>query len=120
MAREKKSEPTNDEPVQQSVHVDAPVAEAFELFTERFREWWPWAEHGEIERWTVTIWDPPHRVAFTWNSHPDETVDVVFAPESDGTRVTLTHHGWQNSGAEISCLARAFAGFASERLGVMV
>ncbi len=115
MTREKKPEPRNDEPVQRSVHVDAPVAEAFELFTERFDEWWPLAEHGEIEPRTVKVWDPPRRVAFIWNSHPHETVDVVFAPEGDGTRVTLTHYGWQNEGVEFACMA-SFAEFAVDQL----
>ena len=107
----------NPEPVQQSVHVDCPVEEAFELFTERFGEWWPKPDGRELG--AVTIWDPPHRVAFTWNSDPDETVDVVFSREADGTLVTLTHSGWRNAGVETSCIAASFAGFAVEQLVVV-
>lgn len=80
MTREKKPEPRNDEPVQRSVHVDAPVAEAFELFTERFDEWWPLAEHGEIEPRTVKVWvrhaaSPSSGIRirtkrWTWSSRP--------------------------------------------------
>ena len=29
-------------PVQQSVYVDYPIERAFEMFTERFEEWWPY------------------------------------------------------------------------------
>lgn len=103
--------------------------QAFELFTGHMARWWPLATHsvGEAEarsvvlepgpggslletladgrttRWgTVTTWEPPHRVAFTW--HPgrsaDEAtaVDVTFAVHEDATRVTLTHTGWNRRG----------------------
>ncbi len=115
MAQDKKDS-GNDEPVQQSVHVDCPVEEAFELFTERIGEWWPVPGEGELG--TPAIWDPPHRVEFTWKSHADETVDVVFSPEGDGTRVTLTHHGWQKA-AVMACVARSFAEFAVQQCAVM-
>jgi len=116
-------------PIQQSVHVDCPVEDAFQIFTERFAEWWPLAlysvsgqeaESCDIEPWTggrvlertrsgeehdwgsVTLWDPPRRLEFTW--HPDlpddgeQTVAVEFGAEADGTRVTVTHYGWQTAG----------------------
>lgn len=127
-------------PVRQSVHVDCPIEDAFRLFTEGFSEWWPLASYSladsekcEIEPWeggrvferglsgeehewgAVTVWDPPHRVEFTWNPgvQPDhaQTVDVQFSVEADGTRVTLTHGGWHLAGVE-TCLSR-FAAFAS-------
>lgn len=118
-------------PIRQSVHVDCPIEDAFRLFTEKFGEWWPLASfsvaEGEaescaIEPWgggrifertrsgeecdwgTVTIWDPPERVEFTW--HPGsrrddgQSVNVEFRVEADGTLVTLTHHGWQMAGVE--------------------
>jgi len=82
-------------PIEQSVHVDCPVEDAFRLFTERFAEWWPLASHstageeaescaiepweggrifertrsGEEHEWgTVLAWEPPSRVQFSW--HP--------------------------------------------------
>src|SRR4029077_18882967 len=125
----------NHAPIRQSIHVDCPIEDAFRLFTERFAEWWPLAAHsitGEeaescaIEPWaggrvfertrsgeelewgSVTAWDPPVRVEFTW--HPGgpadgrQTVDVEFQVEADGTRVTLIHAGWESPGASACAL----------------
>jgi uncharacterized protein YndB with AHSA1/START domain len=124
------------EPIRQSVHVDCPLEDAFRLFTERFDDWWPGAEAGvrEFEPWTdgkiierttsgeerewgtVTAWEPPHRVAFTWhpNADPDRagTVEVEFTVEADGTRVTVTHSDWQLARAAVVC----FAGAAREMM----
>jgi uncharacterized protein YndB with AHSA1/START domain len=127
------------EPIQQSVHVDCTVEEAFRLFTEGFSEWWPLAEDCEMEPWpggrlfeatstgeeadwgSIIVWDPPHRVEFTWyqGSRRDDhqTVDVEFLVEADGTRVTITHQGWHRSGVE-TCTSR-FAEFICEQLLVM-
>ena len=82
-------------PIRQSVRVDCPIEEAFELFTEHLAEWWPLASHsvageeaetcgiepwaggrvfertrsGEEREWgSVIAWDPPNHVEFTW--HP--------------------------------------------------
>jgi uncharacterized protein YndB with AHSA1/START domain len=52
----------------------------------------------------VLHWDPPHRVAFTW--HPGQaadtaqSVEVEFAPDGSGTRVRLTHSGWEKLGTK--------------------
>ena len=51
----------------------------------------------------VTAWDPPRRVGFTWHPSRDareaQEVDVTFAPEDTGTRVSLTSTGWERLGA---------------------
>jgi uncharacterized protein YndB with AHSA1/START domain len=49
---------------------------------------------GQIE-----VWDPPRRLALTWrlpNFAPDQAtwVSVSFEPTGDGTRVSVTHSGW--------------------------
>lgn len=47
----------------------------------------------------VLAWEPAERVVFTL--HPGRTpeyateVEVLFQPEGSGTRVTLTHRGWE-------------------------
>jgi hypothetical protein len=56
---------------------------------------------GETSSWgVITAWEPPDRVAFSWHpgTPPDEAtaVEVTFVAGSDGTRVTLTHTGWEN------------------------
>ena len=132
-------------PIRQSVHVDCPVEDAFRLFTEGFGEWWPgtsgaaahddsapcaiepWAggrifgriPAGDEREWgSVTVWDPPRRLEFTWN--PDapherrQTVNVEFQVEADGTRVTLTHSGWHHTGVAV-CGSR-FARFVCEQV----
>ncbi|HLG97453.1 MAG TPA: SRPBCC domain-containing protein [Bryobacteraceae bacterium] len=65
---------------------------------------------GEELPWgTVTHWDPPRRVEFIWDhsstGEQNQTVEVEFSVEADGTRVTLTHHGWHLAGVE-TCFAR--------------
>src|ERR1700743_1125870 len=92
------------EPIRQSVLVDCPIEDAFELFTERFAEWWPSASYsmtgqaaeecalepwmdgrifertrsGEEQEWgVVTAWNPPTHLTFTWNR--DQSVDIHFS-----------------------------------------
>jgi hypothetical protein len=79
---------------------------------------------GEEWDWgSVIAWDPPERVEFTWSPRRPEddrqTVNVEFCVEADGTRVTVTHRGWQLDGVAVSMAAR-FAGFAAERMLVAV
>jgi uncharacterized protein YciI len=108
-------------PIRREVLVDADPAVAFEVFTARIGLWWPIAEKsvygaggtvafaggqiieqspdGQRSVWgTVTRWEPPTGVAFTW--HPGHTperashVEVAFAAAGPQTLVTLTHTGW--------------------------
>ena len=133
------------EAIRQSVHVDCGIEDAFRLFTKEFAEWWPLAscsiagddaEHCAIEPWvggkvfertrtgeehewgTVTVWDPPERVEFTWRPDvprgDDQTVTVDFRVEADGTRVTLTHRGWYWAG--VATCASSFARFVSQQV----
>jgi uncharacterized protein YndB with AHSA1/START domain len=51
-----------------------------------------------IEVGRVRIWDPPHRLAFTWRNAnyaagEQTDVEVIFAPSASGTLVTVTHRG---------------------------
>ena len=113
-------------PLVKHATVPCPPPRAFELFTEQISAWWPMATHsvggspacrvdmaghvgghiietlpdGTTSIWgTITAWEPPSRVAFTW--HPGRNLDeatevqVVFEPTSDtATAVTLIHGGW--------------------------
>lgn len=54
---------------------------------------------GEIRPWaTVTKWTPGERFVLSWYvGRPEDlatTVDVRFQPEGDGTRLLLTHSGF--------------------------
>ena len=59
------------------------------------------AADGTTSVWgTVTHWEPPYRVAFTWHADTPETeatrVDVTFTPSGPGnTMVRLIHSGWE-------------------------
>lgn len=50
----------------------------------------------------ILTWDPPRAVRFSWYPGRDEAtqqeVEVSFAPEGTGTRVTLVHSGWETLG----------------------
>jgi uncharacterized protein YciI len=116
-------------PVRREILVDADPDAAFEVFTAGLGQWWPLGEHSVhgvrgldatvsfekmsvgariVERteghdtvWgTVTRWDPPAAVAFSW--HPGYSADrasqveVTFAAADSGqTLVTLIHTGWE-------------------------
>jgi len=104
-------------PVVCTVEIAAPRERVFELFTipERLVEWWPDAaafearEGGRIElefegrgevTGTVTRFEPPSGLAFTWvrGVAPDVVtqVDVDLTElEDGGTRVELRHTGWE-------------------------
>lgn len=117
-------------PVVKSVTVKAPLDQAFHRFTGQMATWWPLRTHslgqadaetvvmegrvggrilerikggGEAVWGTLTAWDPPRRVAFTWHPGQDpataQDVQVVFTAEGDGTRVELTHRGFERLGA---------------------
>lgn len=115
-----RNENQTHEPVRQSVHVDCPVEDAYRLFTESFAEWWPGddSEREAVERGSVTVWDPPRRIEVTWPHGEDQRVNVEFDAEPDGTRVTLTHQGWQRAG--VAACASRFARFVSEQMLVSV
>ena len=54
---------------------------------------------GEHVWGEVTAWQPGRLVAFSWHLSRDpstaQCVDVRFTPAPEGTRVTLTHGGWE-------------------------
>jgi Activator of Hsp90 ATPase homolog 1-like protein len=117
-------------PLRKTVVVPLDQSRAFELFTASFGEWWPLATHsvglhdaarvrfpreaggsiietmrdGSTCAWgTVTSWDPPVAVCFTWHPGQPESwagdIEVRFAADAadaaGATVVTLTHSGWE-------------------------
>jgi len=118
---------TSIEPVRKSVTVPAAAQRAFELFTAHIQEWWPLGTHsvglehavglefgvgvgaaivetladGTTSEWgTITHWEPPHRVAFTWHAGTPAAqathVEVTFTQDGPGsTVVRVVHSGWE-------------------------
>lgn len=115
--------------VKQSIIVRRPVETTFKAFTADFGRWWPLKQfsfggkrsreiilEGKVggrlyERFidgdeftigTVSLYDAPNRIVFTWQQ-PDwktpTTVDVRFTPVPEGTLVELEHSGWESAGA---------------------
>ena len=59
---------------------------------------------GEEHTWgSVLEWQPPARVAFSFHPGRDaeeaQTVEITFSAAQEGTRVVLTHSGWEKLSA---------------------
>jgi hypothetical protein len=122
-------------PVRKTIRVNAPIDHAFKTFTEGLTRWWPsnhgvgkkpiakvfmephlgghWVEMCEdgtrTEVATITVWEPPHHFAMTWQVNaqwkPDAAmkseVDVRFTADGpDATNVELVHHKFETMGTE--------------------
>ncbi len=116
-------------PVRRAVTVPWTPEEAFRRFTEKMNDWWPLASHAvdpdgsetcifegriggriyerrtdgtEADWGSVTAWEPPTRVAFTWHPGRDpstaQEVEVVFTQTRNGSLVELSHRGWEKYG----------------------
>jgi uncharacterized protein YndB with AHSA1/START domain len=119
------------EPIRIAFDVECPAERAFEVWTRRISLWWP-ADHtasgedgltvvlegrigGRIYERTragfehdwgeVTIWEPPHRLAYLWHLRRDRAdateVEIHFNDAgADRTTVEIEHRGWERLGAE--------------------
>ena len=58
----------------------------------------------EVDWGQVLVWEPPHRVIFSWKPNldpvPPTEVEVSFNQEGSATRVDLEHRGWERLGKE--------------------
>ena len=130
--------------VERSLTVDVSPDWAFRFFTEKIGDWWPLEDysifagdgHGrpdevvfeseiggrvyerrgdDVAVWgVVNVWDPPNRVAFSWQTNPEwpgETeVEMTFTPQNGGTRVVLRHTGWEHLGERAEAAHASYAG----------
>jgi uncharacterized protein YndB with AHSA1/START domain len=137
--------------VERSLAVDVPPDWAFRFFTEKIGDWWPLEDYStfamndrgrpdevvfepgvggrvyerlgdETAVWgVVNAWDPPHRVAFSWQTNPDwpgETeVEITFTAENGGTRVRLRHTGWERLGDRAEAAHASYTSGWAEVLG---
>ena len=114
--------------IRKSIKVERPHAIAFRIFCEEIGRWWPrgpsfngkpladmviegkvggrfferYEDGSEYEIGTITAYEPPHVVAFTWRAPSWQVatrVEVRFRPEGQATRVELEHSGWEQSDA---------------------
>jgi uncharacterized protein YndB with AHSA1/START domain len=82
----------------------------------------PWAggrvyertRSGEEREWgSVTVWEPPRKLQLTWYPagarDDNQTVDIEFRVEADGTRVTLIHSGWDQTDIQACALRGNYA-----------
>jgi uncharacterized protein YndB with AHSA1/START domain len=116
------------DPLRVTFDVDCPPDHAFTVWTSRLGTWWPRdhtvsgepeeivLEHGpggriyertaegEQHDWgQVTVWEPPHRLAYLWHIGRERAtateVEINFV--GDGamrTRVEIVHSGWDKLG----------------------
>jgi uncharacterized protein YndB with AHSA1/START domain len=119
------------EPIRLSFEVECPAPHAFEVWTARIAQWWPRdhtvsAEDGlrvvlegrpggriferrasgvEHDWGKVTVWEPPHRIGYTWHLNRDASdatdVEITFVPVgAASTRVDIEHRSWERLGTE--------------------
>lgn len=114
-------------PITGTVSLAVPVERAFAVFTGSINTWWPhqfhigqadvdevvlepraggrWYERGvdgsECDWGRVLLWEPPHRLVFTWQINgswqfdPDpghaSEIEAVFRPDGTGSIVDVEH-----------------------------
>jgi uncharacterized protein YndB with AHSA1/START domain len=128
------------EPLRVEVVLDCSVEHAFATWTGRFSSWWPpghsvsgdpaavtleprlggriyerTRDGEEIDWGEITGWDPPHGLSYRWHLRrtPAEATDVQirFVPvPGGGSKVDITHTGWERLGADAEHWRDANAG----------
>ena len=74
---------------------------------------WMRSADGRETAWgRVLTYEPPHRLTFTWivglSAEYEQLIELRFAPEGDGTRVELTHSGWEKLGDAAAALRERY------------
>jgi len=138
--------------VRKHARVKAPIDRAFSVFVEQMETWWPATHHigktpfvaifvepraggrwyernaeGQLCDWgTVLVWEPPHRVTFSWHIGPGHDqpdwqfdpemakaseVEIRFTAEPEGTTlVELEHSKLERHGEGYEQLRAVFDG----------
>jgi len=116
------------EPLTLDFTVGCSPAHAFDVWASRTSMWWPHGHSvsgdpglsvtfeprpggriyertpgGEEHDWgEVLAWEPPRRLAYSWHLRQDKQdatrVEISFAAEGAGTRVSIVHAGWERLG----------------------
>ncbi len=117
------------DPLRIAEEIGCPPEHAFRTWTERFSQWWPRShtvsgapeaivlepevggriyertpDGAEVDWGWITGWDPPHGLAYRWHLRRDAAdatdVEIRFVADGSGTRMEITHTGWERLGAE--------------------
>jgi uncharacterized protein YndB with AHSA1/START domain len=112
-------------PVVKTVTVECSPQTAFDVFTVHIGRWYPLERfsihpsidcriepyvggrvyeigiEGQETLWGYVLdWDPPHRLAISWQARVSDgeaqRVEISFRPVPAGTEVKLVHTGWEN------------------------
>jgi uncharacterized protein YndB with AHSA1/START domain len=116
------------EPITLDFSVGCSPAHAFDVWASRTSMWWPHGHSvsgdpglsvtfeprpggriyertpaGEEHDWgEMLAWEPPRRLAYLWHLRQDRRdatrVEINFAAEGAGTRVSIVHAGWERLG----------------------
>jgi uncharacterized protein YndB with AHSA1/START domain len=122
-------------PVVRAVTVRRTPEDTFRLFTADIGAWWPMETHsvfgatarvdvegseivetsaeGERSVWAEIVESsPPQRLVLSWHPGSDPArptrVEVSFAPDGEGTRVELTHAGWETMGERAEAARQSY------------
>jgi uncharacterized protein YndB with AHSA1/START domain len=122
-------------PVVRAVTVSRTPEDAFRLFTADIGSWWPMDPHsvfgatarvdvegseiversadGERSVWAeIAESSPPRRLVLSWHPGTDPAkatrVEVSFLPDGEGTRVELTHTGWEALGERAEAARQSY------------
>ena len=73
-----------------------------------------WHDGTEHEWAKILEWEAPNRFVLAWKPNTNRSapteVEVRFSPEGNGTRVELTHRGWERLGDEALGARESYAG----------
>jgi uncharacterized protein YndB with AHSA1/START domain len=122
-------------PVVRAITVRRTPEDAFRLFTADIGSWWPMETHSvfgatarvdvegaEVVEWSAegerSVWaevvesSPPRLLVLSWHPGTDPgkatRVEVSFAPDGEGTRVELTHTGWEVLGEQAEAARHSY------------
>ena len=122
-------------PVVRAITVRRTPEDAFRLFTADIGAWWPMEEHsvfgatarvgvegaeiversveGERSVWAEIVESsPPRRLVLSWHPGTEPAkatrVEVSFLADGEGTRVELTHTGWEALGERAEAARQSY------------
>jgi uncharacterized protein YndB with AHSA1/START domain len=128
-------------PVVKTIELPVSVPEAFEHYVEGLPQWFPLTrffagntppkgccvearlngrlfertQDGQEIVWgRVTVWEPPHRFAYSWQVGTTEDkaqlIELNFVETASGSKVILRHTGWEKLGEKAADARNGYDG----------